>query len=108
MNHGDATAVTLLTALSLVPSSHASALLRHTLCNFLMQNPPLPQFLSMKFAFEIKTEPTLHAAVIIAVTFASSGALAMVAVSLDNPSVTIYSVAILAIIIWIAVTWTSP
>ncbi len=62
----------------------------------------------MKFAFEIKTEPTLHAAVIIAVTFASSGALAMVAVSLDNPSVTIYSVAILAIIIWIAVTWTSP
>ena len=57
----------------------------------------------MKFAFEIKTEPTLHAAVIIAVTFASSGALATIAVSLDNPSVAIYSVSILAIIIWIAV-----
>ena len=61
----------------------------------------------MKFAFEIKTEPTLHAAVIIAVTFASSGALATIAVSLDNPSVAIYSVSILAIIIWIAVTRTA-
>ncbi len=61
----------------------------------------------MKFAFEIKTEPTLHAAVIIAVTFASSGALATIAVSLDIPSVAIYSVSILAIIIWIAVTRTA-
>ncbi len=72
-----------------------------------MQYPPLPQFLGIKFAFEIKTEPTLHAAVIIAITFASSDALALVVVSLDNPSVTIYSVSVLAIIIWIAVTWTS-
>jgi hypothetical protein len=61
----------------------------------------------MKFAFTIKTAPTLHAAVIIAVTFASSGALATVAVSLDNPSVTTYLVSILAVIIWIAVTRTS-
>ncbi len=61
----------------------------------------------MKFAFEIKTEPTLHAAVIIAVTFASSGALATVVVSLKNPSVAIYLVSILLIIIWIAVTMTS-
>ena len=60
----------------------------------------------MKFAFEIKTEPTLHAAIVIAVTFASSGALATIAVS-DNPSVAIYSVSFLAIIIWIAVTRTA-
>ncbi len=61
----------------------------------------------MKIAFEIKTEPTLRAAVIIAVTFASSGALASVAVSLNNPTVAIYSVSTLAIIIWIAVTRTA-
>ncbi len=73
-----------------------------------MQFPPSPQFLGMKFVFEIKTEPTLHAAVIIAITFASSGALTTVAVSLDNPSIAIYLVSVLAIIIWIAVTQTSP
>ncbi len=61
----------------------------------------------MKFAFEIKTEPTLHTAVIIAITFTSSGALASIAVSLDNPTVAIYSVSILVIIIWIAVTQTA-
>ncbi len=61
----------------------------------------------MKFAFEIKTEPTLHAAVIITVTFTSSGALALIAVSLNNPTVAIYSISILGIIIWIAVTWTA-
>ena len=44
------------------------------------------------------------AMIIIAVTFASSGALASIAVSLDNPTVAIYSVSSLAIIIWIAVT----
>ena len=61
----------------------------------------------MKFAFEIKTEPTLHTAIVIAVTSASSGALATIVVYLDNPSVAIYSVSILAIIIWIAVTRTA-
>jgi hypothetical protein len=61
----------------------------------------------MKFAFEIETEPTLHTAIVIAVTFASSGTLATIAVSLDNPSVAIYSVSILAIIIWITVTRTA-
>ena len=60
----------------------------------------------MKFTSEIKTEPTLHTAVIIAITFASSGALASIVVSLDNPTVAIYSVSVLAIIIWIAVTRT--
>jgi hypothetical protein len=46
-------------------------------------------------------------AVIIAITFASSGALAMVAVSPNNPFVAIFLVSVLAIIIWIAVTRTS-
>ncbi len=64
-------------------------------------------FWGMKFAFEIKPEPTLQAAVIIAVTFASFGALATIAVSLYNPSAAIYLVTVLAIIIWIAVTWTA-
>ncbi len=63
--------------------------------------------LGMKFAFEIKTEPTLHAAFIIAITFTSSGALALIVVSLNNPTVAVYSVFILATIIWIAVTWTA-
>jgi hypothetical protein len=61
---------------------------------FLTQFPPLPHFLGMKFMFEIKTEPTLHPAIIIAITVASLGALATIAVSLDNPSVAIYSVTV--------------
>ncbi len=61
----------------------------------------------MKFAFKFKPEPTLHAAIIIAVTFASSGALATVEVSLYNPSAAIYLVTVLTIIIWIVVTWTA-
>ncbi len=54
----------------------------------------------MKFAFEINT---LHAAIIIAITFSSSGALAPIAVSLDNPPIAIYSVFVLALINWIVV-----
>ena len=76
-------------------------------CPWFLPFPLFPDFLGMKFAFEIKTEPTLHAAVVITVTFASSWALSAVAVSLDNPSVAIYSVTILAFIIWIAVTRTA-
>ncbi len=74
---------------------------------FLMQFPPLPKHLGMKFAFKIKTEPTLHAAVII-VVITSSVALATIAVSLANPSIATYCVAVLVLIIWIAVTNTSP
>ena len=69
-----------------------------------MQFPPSPQILGMKFAFEIKTEPTLRAEIIIAVAITSLGALATIAVSLDNPSIAIYSVTVLALIIWIAIT----
>jgi hypothetical protein len=73
-----------------------------------MQFPPLPQFLGMKFAFEINTEPALHTAVLIAVIVTSSSALATIAVSLANPSIATYCITILALIIWIAVTKMSP
>jgi hypothetical protein len=56
----------------------------------------------MKFAFEIKMEPTLHAVVVIAVVVTSSGALATIAVSLANPTVATYCVTVLALIIWLA------
>jgi hypothetical protein len=52
----------------------------------------------MKFAFKIKTEPTLHAAIVIAVITTSSGALAMIAVSLNSPYVAIYCVTLLALV----------
>jgi hypothetical protein len=58
----------------------------------------------MKFAFKINT---LHATIIIAVTFASSGALAPIAVSLKNLPVANYSVFVLALIHWIATTTAS-
>ena len=51
---------------------------------------------------------TLHAAIIIAIAITSLGALATIAVSLDNPSMAIYPFTILALIIWIAITKTSP
>jgi hypothetical protein len=66
-----------------------------------MQFPPLPQLLGMKFALEINT---LHAEIIIAITFASSGALTPIAVSLNNLPVAVYSVFVLALVNWIAVT----
>ncbi len=53
----------------------------------------------MKFAFEIKTEPAIHTAVVIAVVITSSSALARIAVSLANPSVTTYCITLLALII---------
>jgi hypothetical protein len=62
----------------------------------------------MKFLFEIKTEPTLHVAVVIAVAFNSSGALDTIAVSLDSPPAFIYCVTILALIFWVALMKTSP
>ncbi len=62
----------------------------------------------MKFAFEIKTEPTLHTSVVITVVVTSSSALATIAVSLANPSVATYCVTVLALVIWLALTKTSP
>jgi hypothetical protein len=40
--------------------------------------------------------------------FTSSGALAMIAVSLDSPPIAIYCVTILALIFWVVLTKTSP
>ncbi len=67
----------------------------------------------MKFVFKTKTEPTLHVGVVIAVVVitvivTSSGALATIMVSLANPSVATYCIIFLALIIWVAVTKTSP
>jgi hypothetical protein len=62
----------------------------------------------MKFAFEIKTEPTLHVAVVIAVVVTFSGALATITVSLANPSVATYCITILALVIWLALARKSP
>jgi hypothetical protein len=62
----------------------------------------------MKFAFEIKTEPTLHTAVVIAVVVTSSGDLATIGVSLANPSIATYCITILALVIWLALVKTSP
>ncbi len=64
--------------------------------------------MGLKYILKIKTEPTLHAAVVIFVVVTSSGALAMIAVSLDFPSVAIYCVTIFALIIWIALTKRKP
>jgi hypothetical protein len=58
----------------------------------------------MKYAFKIKTEP--QAAVVIVVVVTSSGALATIAVSLDNPSVTIYCVTVFSLFTWIELTKT--
>ncbi len=60
----------------------------------------------MKYNFEIKTEPTLHTAVVISVVVTFPDALAMIAVSLDSPFVAIYCVTIFALIIWIALSKT--
>jgi hypothetical protein len=62
----------------------------------------------MKFAFEIKAEPTLCAAIIIVIAITSSGALATIVVSLYNLSIAIYSVTVLALIIWIVIMKMSP
>jgi hypothetical protein len=62
----------------------------------------------MKYIFEIKTEPTLHAAVVISVVVASSGALAMITVSLDSLSFAIYCVIFFTLIVWIALINTKP
>jgi hypothetical protein len=62
----------------------------------------------MKFGFEIKTEPTLYAAVVIAVVVTSSGTLATIAVSLASPSVATYCITILALVIWLVLTKKSP
>jgi hypothetical protein len=56
----------------------------------------------MKYVFKIKTVPTLQATEIITVVVTSSVALAMLTVSLNNPSIAIYSITDFALVTWIA------
>ncbi len=62
----------------------------------------------MKYALEIKTEHTLHMAIVIVVAFTSSGALATIMVSLDSLPIAIYCITILALIFWVTLTKRSP
>ncbi len=87
-------------ALSLVPSSCKST---PSSTNFHIFAFP-PFFLcswGIKYAFEIKTKPTLHVAVVTTVIVTFSSALAKIVVSLDNLPIAIYCVTVLAIIIWV-------
>jgi hypothetical protein len=56
----------------------------------------------MKFAFEIKTEPFTHAAIIVAVVAFSSGSLVTVAVYTQSPPISIVCSVVLAIIVYLA------
>jgi hypothetical protein len=61
--------------------------------------PPLPSALGMKFAFEIKTEPVMQAAIIVAIVAFSSGSLAMIAFYTNNSTISTFCVVVLAVII---------
>jgi hypothetical protein len=63
--------------------------------------------LAMKLNFKIKTEPTLWALVAIAIIVSSSGSLAAIAIYLDNPLTGIYCTTTLAIVIFLALQFTS-
>ena len=79
-HHGDSVAAITPSALSLLPSSHASAV-SNTLLRALFLLPfVLALALDMKFVFEIKTEPMTQASIIISVVAFSSGSLATIAV----------------------------
>jgi len=56
----------------------------------------------MKFDFEIKTESTLRALVVIAIIISCSGSLATITIYLDNPLVGIYCATVLTIIVFLA------
>jgi len=80
MNHGES--VGLTSAVVFVPGSFLSHERLHTLVTsspfYLL---PLRRWLrSMKFAFEIKTEPVTQASIIVAVVAFSSGSLATIAI----------------------------
>jgi hypothetical protein len=59
----------------------------------------------MKFDFEIKTEPTLCALVVISIVACCSGSLASIAVYLNNPTTGIYCATILAVIVFLALRY---
>ncbi len=63
--------------------------------------------LAMKLDFEIKTEPTFGALVVIAIVVSSSGSLPTIAIYLDNPLTGIYCATTLAIIVFLALRFSS-
>jgi hypothetical protein len=62
---------------------------------------------AMKLDFEIKTEPTLWALVVIAIIVSSSGSLATITIYLDNLLTGIYCTTTLAIIVFLALQFSS-
>jgi hypothetical protein len=103
-NHDDGNAKN--SAISIDPGSFLSLLQAQFLTFWGFA--PLPSCAGMKYIFKIKTEPTLHAAVVISIIVTSSSALATIAVSLNSPSVAIYCVTVFALIIWISLTKKKP
>ncbi len=62
----------------------------------------------MKFDFEIKTEPTLRALVVIAIVISCSGSLATIAIYYpDNSLMGIYCATVLAIIVFLALRFST-
>jgi hypothetical protein len=61
----------------------------------------------MKLIFEIKTEPTHLALVAIAIVISSFWSLASIAIYLDNPLTGVYCATTLAIIVFLALRFSS-
>jgi hypothetical protein len=59
----------------------------------------------MKFDFEIKTEPTLHALVAIAIVAFSSGSLASIVVALGDPLTGQFCALVLVAIVFLALRY---
>jgi hypothetical protein len=64
--------------------------------------PSLPSAPGMKFAFKIKAEPVMQAAIIVAVVAFSSGSLATIAIYTNNLTVSTFCAVVLAIVIYLA------
>ncbi len=61
----------------------------------------------MKFAFKIKTKPVTQAAIIVAVAAFSSISLATVAIYAQSPPVSIICLVVLAIIVYLALRFST-
>ena len=59
----------------------------------------------MNFDFEIKTEPTLHALVAVAIVAFSSGSLASITVALGDPLTGQFCALVLAAIVFLALRY---
>jgi hypothetical protein len=56
----------------------------------------------MKFAFKIKMEQVMQAAIIIAIVAFSSGSLAMIAIYSNNSTVSTFCAVVLAVVVYLA------